>query len=328
MASSTTPSGLSPDPSSALVSGTSSGTFLQTPSHSSSVTVEGPEEPRKIRILGLHGMGTSAEIFKSQTSAFRSKLPPHFTFVFIDAPFPCAPAPGAEVLFTKRAYYAWWKDQTPNAIKLSHLAVTDYIERHGPFDILMGFSQGCALISSYLLYHARETPDKPLPFQAAVFICGGVPLPALEDLGVDVTQRARDINEKTARGLRKKALYLFDYAANPNLIERGVGLWDDVSDLVHKPDQMPDETDVFGLDFTTMPKDLRIKIPTVHVYGAKDPRWPASLQLAHFCDQRKLYDHGGGHEIPRTSEVSSKIAELISGLVEDTQREKAPAVKE
>jgi hypothetical protein len=253
-----------------------------------------------------------------QTVALRSKLPPHYTFKFIDAPFHCAPAPGTDILF-ESGHYAWWTHQTVNGIRGAHQFLEEYIASHGPFDMLMGFSQGCSLIGSYLLYHARETPYQPLPFQAAVFICGGMPLPALENLGVAVPDRAKAINELTSKLMNKKAGALVDLAAHLDRIRPGVGLWDNVEGLLHNPDRLPEESDVFGLDFTAMPPDLKIGIPTAHIFGAKDPRWPASLQLAHFCDDRRLYDHRGGHDIPRSTEVSVRIAGLIEELGREIQ---------
>ncbi|KAK4151345.1 family of serine hydrolases 1 [Chaetomidium leptoderma] len=276
------------------------------------------EQPKKIKVLGLHGMGTSAHILKSQTVALRAKLPAHFTFDFIDAPFHCAPAPGTDILFDS-GHYAWWTHPTVNGIRGAHQVLDDYVEAHGPVDVVLGFSQGCSLIGSYLLYHARETPELPLPFKAAVFACGGMPLPVLEDLGVAVSPRAKAINDLTSKLMKKKAGVLVEMAAHLDRIQPGVGLWDDVAGLLHNPDEMPDEKDVFGLDFTAMPADLRIKIPTVHVYGAKDPRWPASLQLAYFCDNKKVYDHRGGHDIPRSTEVSRRIAEMVEALGKEIQ---------
>ncbi|KAK4450031.1 family of serine hydrolases 1 [Podospora aff. communis PSN243] len=268
-----------------------------------------------MRILCLHGQGTSAQIFKSQTVALRNKLPSHYTFDFLDAPFHCSPAPGIKVLFSSGTY-TWWPRPTINAIRGAHQYMLDHIESHGPYDAVMGFSQGCSLIISYLLYHARETPSEPLPFRAAIFICGGLPLQVLEDLDLPVSQKAYEINDETVRLLKARAGALTALAADPSRITPGTGLWDELEGLVHDPEVMPDEEDVFGLDFTIIPRDMRVKIPTVHVYGAKDPRWPASMQLAHFCERREMYDHRGGHDIPRSTDVSVKIAQLVEGLAE------------
>lgn len=294
-----------------------------------------------MKILALHGMGTSGHIFKSQTgqslsphrrrgcvvcalthqtsAGFRARLPDTIEFDFVDAPFPCAPAPGTDVIFDS-SHYAWWLTPTPDAIRGAHQWLAEYVEQHGPYDAVMAFSQGCSLVGSFLLYHARETPDLPLPFKAAVFVCGGLPLGVLEDLGVAVPPRAHQISEATSKMLKQKAGALKTLAANLALIRPGVGLWDETAGLLHDPDKMPDQRDVFGLDFTAMPEDLRIKMPTVHIYGAKDPRWPASMQLAYFCDKRQMYDHGGGHAIPRSAKVSDKMAELVVQLCSETDK--------
>lgn len=218
------------------------------------------------------------------------------------------------MLFTKSGNYTWWPRNSVQAIRAAHLWFEDYIAEHGPYDGVCCFSQGCALIGSYLLYHAREAPDEPLPFRWAVFICGGMSFPVLEDLGLHVSKRAHDMNELSSKLMKAKAAALYDLAANLDQIQPGVGLWDNTSDLLHDPEKLPSDRDVFGLDFTKFPEDVRIKIPTVHIYGAKDPRWPSSIQLAYFCDNRKMYDHGGGHDVPRKSDVSANIAKLIKDV--------------
>lgn len=275
-------------------------------------------ESKQIRVLGLHGMGTSGQIFKTQTAAFRSKLSPtsNLTFEFLDAPYSAAPAPATDVFFASH-HLTWWESPSVDHIRRAHAFLDSYLERHGPFDILMGFSQGCALIGSYLLYHARVTRGGAPPFKAAVFICGGLPLPVLADLDVEVSQRAERLSQMTSDLLRQRTGSLAAMAGNPELIQHGVGMWDHVADLLHDPEEIPEEDDVFGLDYTTMPADLRIRIPTVHISGGKDPRWPASWQLAYFCEKRKTYDHGGGHEIPRTTVVSNKIAGLVEELAKE-----------
>lgn len=248
--------------------------------------------------------------------AFRAKLPKNYEFDFVDAPFHCSPAPGVKVIFNTGTY-TFWPKATPNAIRGAHKWLDDHIAEHGPYDAVMGFSQGCSLIGSYLLYHALETPTEPLPFRAAIFLCGGLPLEALDDLGLHVPQRAWDVNDETVRLLKARAGALTELAANLDRIKVGQGLWDSTEDLVHDPKVRPDEDDCFGLDFEAMPADARIRIPTVHVYGAKDPRWPASVQLAYFCERRTEYDHGGGHDIPRSTEVSKRIAAML----EEVKRE-------
>lgn len=221
-------------------------------------------------------------------------------------------------------HYTWWPKASVHAIRAAHHWLDEYAAEHGPYDAVCCFSQGCSLVASYLLYHARETPTAPLPFRAAIFICGGLPLPVLEDLvppgARALSPRAHAVNDETVRLLKARAGALTDLAAHPERIRRGRGLWDDTAGLLHDPLVMPPPDDVFGMDFTAMPPDLRIRIPTVHVYGAKDPRWPASVQLAHFCEDRRMYDHWGGHDIPRSTAVSDRMAELVRQLEREVAR--------
>ena len=202
----------------------------------------------------------------------------------------------------------------------------DYARKNGPYDAVCCFSQGCSLASTMALYNSlqKNPNDEAFPFRAAIFICGGVPLPALEDMGLEVSPRAHEINRLTGALLNGTASRLADFASNLKLIKRGVGLWDgSEARILHDPNRRPSRNDVFGLPFNRFPASARIKIPTVHVYGSKDPRWPAGIQLAEFCDDRVEYDHSGGHDIPRSTEVSNRIANLIRDVMKSVQKNEA-----
>ncbi|KAL4786940.1 serine hydrolase FSH [Aspergillus varians] len=295
------------------------------------------------RILCLHGHGTSDTIFKSQTAAFRSKLPPSYTFDFLCAPFPSAPAPGIKAIYPDSPTYTWYRTQTTSALRDAHRWVLQHVRKHGPYDAVMGFSQGCALIATMALFRGfdgrgdsprtaneneneteteeskqtEKEKEDPFPFRSAIFICGGVPLYALTAMGLPISDRATEINATTGALLSGTAGKLADFAANTKLIKRGVGLWDgNEAGLVHDVGARPARDDVFGLDFTAFPEWACIGVPTVHVYGGKDPKWPAGIQLAEFCPDRVEFDHGGGHDIPRLSGVSERMAELVRGVAE------------
>lgn len=295
-----------------------------------------------MRFLCLHGSGTSAKIFSTQTceffygkaetlhgtenlpalslAAFRSKLDPEkYTFDFVDAQFDSEPAPGVDVFFAP-PYYTHYRRSEPPDIRAAHVWLRELIERQGPYDAVMCFSQGCAVISSFILYHQKESPKEPLPFNAAIFICGGIPLQVLPDLGLPVSTEAWAANEKSARDLASSA---GSAKAKVEAIRTGgrlahQGLWDRPGVPKNAPLIQPptDRTNIYGLDFTQFPDSLQMKIPTVHVYGSKDPRYPNALHLVHFSQEenRKTFDHGGGHEIPRSAATSDMIAVLVDWL--------------
>ncbi|MCJ1470650.1 hypothetical protein MMC07_009296 [Pseudocyphellaria aurata] len=271
-----------------------------------------------MKFLCLHGGGTSAAIFKSQTASFRSRLDSTFSFDFVDAPYPATPAAGIE-LFYPPPYYKFYHGTGVSVVRAAHNWLRELFARDGPYDGVMLFSQGCSLISSFLMYHQVETPHLPLPFKVAIFICGGIPLSVVEDLGIVVSQEARDLDARTGKQLQQRASAVATAAP-------GTDYWIDVDERLFDPSALIEPSNVFGLDFTKIKRPL-ISIPTVHIYGGKDPRFPASVQLAHFCEptMKRTYDHGGGHDIPRTKEVSETIAELVrwsafmSKLGEDTE---------
>jgi len=253
----------------------------------------------------------------SQTSSFRRFLDPSFEFEFVDGLNISAPAPDIP-LFYNPPYYSWW--EAPHSIedqRAAHKWLKEKCERDGPYDGVMTFSQGGALISSYLLYHISETPAAPLPFKAVIFICSGAPLNVVEDVGIHVSGEALESWERSRRGLLEKTTTVANY-------KKGDDRWANTGDLVYDPNQEIDLKSIYGLDLSeeNLPDFLKVKgkrgiqLPSVHVFGSKDPMYPQSLQLAHLFDERdrKVFDHGSGHDIPRGKEISQGIAELVEWI--------------
>ncbi|QSZ30720.1 hypothetical protein DSL72_000278 [Monilinia vaccinii-corymbosi] len=255
-----------------------------------------------MRILCLHGKGTSAEIFSIQSAAFRSRLPSSYKFDFLDGPYTSPPAAGVSLFFNP-PYYAYYDSTDPSAIRESYSFLQQHIDKNGPYDGVMCFSQGCALVAGFLLDHQVTRPHIPLPFKCAVFICGGVPLPIIEDLGIEIPEKARALEAQSVKEL-------FATAAAVETAQPGDDYWNtkaEKSSILNV--ENIDLENPYGL---VVPEGWKIQIPTVHVYGKKDPRWLASLNLASFCaGKRKVWDHGGGHDIPRFLAVSDEIAGLI-----------------
>lgn len=55
------------------------------------------------------------------------------------------------------------------------LQLHTYIAEEGPFDGVIGFSQGAALAATYLIQQNRDHPDEPLPFRCAIFFSSSPP---------------------------------------------------------------------------------------------------------------------------------------------------------
>lgn len=166
------------------------------------------------------------------------------------------------------------------------------------------FSQGCALGSSALLLHQEETPYLPPPFKSAIFVCGGVSMDIIQDLGFHISAEAQQRDTASRLALEQQA-------GNSAVLSQGVNRWTGLNSIAGglSEDELRSE----------IRSPYRIDIPTVHVYGSKDPRYAAGVHLSGICnpDKRRTYNHGGGHEIPRTSDVSSSIAKLFEWSISE-----------
>lgn len=268
-----------------------------------------------MRVLCLHGKGTSGAIFKSQTSeytvhpcrhnltataSFRAHLDSlNIEFDFVDGPIPTSPAPGVD-LFYSPPYYAFWEDESLESVQAGRQWLKNYLASSGPYDAVMMFSQGCTLGSSTLLLHATEETHSPLPFKAAIFICGGPSLAVAESIGYQIRPETRERDRLSREALAKQS----DVSA---ILSQGAARWTGGRPTI-SDEQLRGE----------MQGPLRIDIPTVHIYGEKDPRYLAGVQLSALCepDKMKTFVHEGGHEIPRKDAISRQIASLVQWALE------------
>ncbi|XP_051139404.1 uncharacterized protein LOC127257125 isoform X2 [Andrographis paniculata] len=104
---------------------------------------------RKLRLLCLHGFRTSGEIIKKQvTGKWPDSVLQKLDLVFVDAPFPSQGKSDVEGIFDP-PYYEWFqfnKEFTEYQNLDQCLAyIEDCMIKNGPFDGLLGFSQGVAL---------------------------------------------------------------------------------------------------------------------------------------------------------------------------------------
>ncbi|KAF7112721.1 hypothetical protein RHSIM_RhsimUnG0200700 [Rhododendron simsii] len=100
---------------------------------------------KKPRFLCLHGFRTSSKILQKQLQRWPEAVLEKFDLVFIDAPYK---AQGRSMVegFYDPPYYEWFQFTEDYSEVYNFEECVDYIEdfmvKHGPFDGLMGFSQG------------------------------------------------------------------------------------------------------------------------------------------------------------------------------------------
>ncbi|KAL0360017.1 UNVERIFIED_CONTAM: Rhodanese-like domain-containing protein 6 [Sesamum radiatum] len=136
---------------------------------------EGTE--KKVRLLCLHGFRTSADIIKKQlTGKWHPSVLHRLDLVFVDAPFPCQGKSDVEGIFDP-PYYEWFQFNKEFTEYQNFDECLDYIEdcmiKHGPFDGLLGFSQGAILSAGLAGLQAKGVALTKVPKLKVVVIIGG-----------------------------------------------------------------------------------------------------------------------------------------------------------
>jgi len=151
---------------------------------------------RKVRILALHGGGSNANIMQFQVQALRRMLGDKAEWSFLNGGRAWKWSKGLEPTETMQGladgmpFYGWYgvvNDGDPDRDyneKLFDLSVTftyeevevgvDRVMRHiqdeGPFDVLLGFSQGC--IVSHLIAATLRKKGEVVPWRVSVLFNG------------------------------------------------------------------------------------------------------------------------------------------------------------
>ena len=147
------------------------------------MTSEGNSLPRmaKLRVLCIHGYRQNDHIFRERTGAFRKMLKKHVDFIFVRAPH-VIPEPDNLSRPEKEQERGWWfsrpemgynaLDKTEYCIgyKESVNTVEEIWEEDGPFDGVLGFSQGASFVS--LLCGMLNNQSSKIQFKFAILVSG------------------------------------------------------------------------------------------------------------------------------------------------------------
>ena len=185
-----------------------------------------PSTSPRLRVLCLHGWRTSGQILSTQTAAMRAHT--DMELVFITAPHAAVgePDPGIAMFYPDEPYFEWFLRSPPasaededeearanpqasaslyTGLDESIEAIIEALRTRGPFDGVLGFSQGAgmvtrlayiqqqqqqqqqeqkdstpvALVAATDTYHPRRFPSTSGLFRFAILI-GGVPPQELE----------------------------------------------------------------------------------------------------------------------------------------------------
>ncbi|PSN30241.1 hypothetical protein C0J52_23749 [Blattella germanica] len=135
-------------------------------------------EKKLLKILCLHGYRQSGDIFKQKLGGFRKALKRHAELIFITAPNQLPPAEEA----SESEQYGWWfstenltfDSKVPSDLSLGFQKSLELIEKtfqeQGPFDGILGFSQGAAFVG--ILCGMQEHHMLKYEFRFAILVAG------------------------------------------------------------------------------------------------------------------------------------------------------------
>ncbi|KAI1756767.1 serine hydrolase FSH [Xylaria castorea] len=279
-----------------------------------------------MKILALHGLGSSASMLKEQIAPFIRDLGPSYQFTFLDGAVTCRRGPGVPH-WASGPFYSYATGFSPPEVRDALTRLDEFVKEKGPFDGVLGFSLGSALAMAYML--DQQSRLSPCPFSFAIlfspiFIASpdgsycedlvrrmmdddhepfrsafpdGDFVPLL-DVGVDASAAAK----------RTFAVYLQTVLSMHSMV--GMVLPNTQLDFFDKGkiEAIP------RLLHPLLSKD-RIRVPTVFVTGEKDtPSIAEQSRVAKgLCTPSlvHVHTHGGGHDIPfKRSDVKVIVSSI------------------
>lgn len=204
--------------------------------------------------------------------------------------------------------YLAWHPEIPSESELTAARdlVLEVLAEEGPFDGLMGFSQGAALAAGLILQHSDQV--HPL-VDCAVFICGNLPWMLQSEL-------------TTTRQKYNAACQTNEVFDSENGIQDPISLEEEpIREKLNSSfcDISQDLQSRAGL-LHPANSPLRFPIPTAHIFGGhKDSYFEMSkalIELGNDIHGVKVLDHRAGHVVPRSEYDTDKMAETISWVSE------------
>ncbi|KAJ5128606.1 hypothetical protein N7448_002322 [Penicillium atrosanguineum] len=269
-----------------------------------------------MRILCLHGVGSSGAILEKQMSNLRRELDPSFELVFVDGPFECERGPGVSEYQTG-PYFSHTQGYSPADIAKAISYLEEILEDEGPFDGIFGFSQGSALMLSY--FYQQQAAENPVAVNFACLFSTAMPCSSDVSLGHAVISKLRarehDITDRAGANGRdltseeQEFVEILQRTVVDAAIQDPLFPWTDMD--VYRRGELDDIPRVMYSSALAR----KIQIPTVHVWGQNDFEY--MIQMAKLsrslCDQSisKTVLHSGLHDMPKKQ---TEIKAVLRGI--------------
>lgn len=180
------------------------------------------------------------------------------------------------------------------------------LEEDGPFDGILGFSQGAALTISYLHLCESRTIAPAIGF--ALFFSSVIPCSADEDFGDGLMGSICPLDESDEAGTRRHAVFkqILDDTIIP--AQKNNAMMPNYDLAVYNSHDLTRAPRLMHAELTTG----RISIPTIHVLGKKDAPYMRNMSetALGLCAESclKKLEHSGSHHPPQKNvEVKATV---------------------
>ena len=243
-------------------------------------------------------------------------------------------------------YLCYYPLPTYENVKAAHEYIEEIIDEEGPFDGVIGFSQGAALASSMMLEHAKSNPLNDL-FKIGIFAGASLPFDLQNDAGIAQWLSARsrlgatvDIGSLRIRTDGSGITAISDLpsptsstsstpCSSPSLSRTTS---DDIvqydgefaGELEEDAPGFPTSLDAWLLTGQPLlgryhpektPK-ARIRVPTLHLIGDSDPyRGQSNSLLKLSAGESTVIRHAEGHRVPRDFQFQKKAALAMERII-------------
>jgi pimeloyl-ACP methyl ester carboxylesterase len=239
------------------------------------------------------------------------------------------------------SFYPWpprmEEDDYNESKERAYELIYEAIEEDGPFDAILGFSQGASLAYLFLQQHARKHPfDPPWSlFRCAIFICGMPPfrirssrsssqdrvLDPPRKAPVDAQELSQCLSSITSRAppsredsLGSDSSSSQDEFTSSNSSRSTISPASSVTSLDPNDTSFTLESDDLDLVFD---EDFRaLQIPSVHIGGKSDKVYDLTMKLyaAMNKDNALWIEHEQGHTIPWDKHNTQVFVDAIAQL--------------
>lgn len=124
-----------------------------------------------MRILCLHGQGASARIFETQIAKLRAFLPQTWDYDYLEAPNNSEAAAELKGIYPG-PNFCFFDRYTPKDMQDAVEYVDEVVKEDGPYDCVMGFSQGSSVAAAYVAQNLARGIEQP--FKLAIFMCAAL----------------------------------------------------------------------------------------------------------------------------------------------------------